>query len=87
VGTAALTAISLWGWAHAKGAIPTIVVAGLLGAGVQFALDRITDSNQLCDLAPVVVWLVTVSVISQRLPHRTSDYGQPPMSLPGDGSA
>lgn len=78
-GTAALTAVSLWGWTEEKGAAAAIVVSGLAGAGVQFVLDAITDGNPLCDLAPLAVWLVAVSVVSQRLPHRTSRYGQPPM--------
>lgn len=82
VGTAALTAVSLWGWADKRWAACAIAGAAVLGAGIQVLLDGISGGFPLWDLAPVAVWLVTVGAIAQRLPHDTRDYGQPPMRAP-----
>ncbi|WP_193043359.1 DUF3376 domain-containing protein [Mycolicibacterium baixiangningiae] len=82
VGTAALTAVSLWGWADKTWSACAIAGAAVLGAGVQILLEHITERFPLWDLGPVAVWLVAVSAITQRLPHREVDYGQPPMQNP-----
>ncbi|MGE2717119.1 DUF3376 domain-containing protein [Mycolicibacterium litorale] len=82
VGTAALTAVSVWGWSHRRWASIAIAVAAALAAGVQLLLARIAGDNGLCDLAPVVVWLASVGAIIQRLPYREKNYGQPPLAEP-----
>jgi hypothetical protein len=86
VGTAVLTAVSLWGWADKTWSACTIAGAAVLGAGVQFVMDRVSGGFPLWDLGPVVVWLVTVSAVTQRLPHRQTDYGQPPMQKSVDNT-
>ncbi|WP_197373687.1 DUF3376 domain-containing protein [Mycolicibacterium baixiangningiae] len=87
VGTALLTAVSLWGWAGDRWAVASIAATGILGAAVQGLLDDRTTGNGLCDFLPVLVWLATLAAITQRIPHRKDNYGQPPLAEPPETGA
>jgi predicted acylesterase/phospholipase RssA len=84
VAAAALTAISLWGWARNFSAALCIAVSAAVGAVAQWGFDALpfTKDPGVWNLLPVWVWVIVLGIMNARLPHRTEKYGEPAKPKP-----